>query len=258
MKKPIDILNNILLKYKFTESVPLSIQQQIGTYSMKALKGTLQKFGEYSFFYGVTIKVLIAFRKFGLRISIIQMKVILVIVSGVITAGIVFSTYAIINNNQLDNKQNETTIKESNESKKLAKLIENKKDTIKKKLLGDRNHKELLTIKNSVGVSIFKSAALSKEKLVYISHMFSAELLKLLGDKQVVLTMQRNRKAVEFLLLGSVEKLGDTFIMQSKIVHVKQSKIVVSLSDSFDSWELVHSSIKKLALKLAKKIKNKK
>jgi hypothetical protein len=77
MKDSTATIENILGRFRFREPVPTETRKLAVSNRSRALVLALIAVGEYGFFYGMAVKVFFMSRRVGVRLSIVQSKVLL-------------------------------------------------------------------------------------------------------------------------------------------------------------------------------------
>jgi hypothetical protein len=88
MNHELNTFQKVLQKFKFVEPIPAAKQIYAIQNARPLLVRTLKKVNNYNFFYGQALFIFFQIRKFGLKLSIGQAKVFLMVMAIVILAAV--------------------------------------------------------------------------------------------------------------------------------------------------------------------------
>ncbi len=258
----------LLDKFRFREPIPPDVSRYILDYKMKSLINTLKAVNEYGIIYGFVLKVYYSAKKIGVRLSVAQSKVVAFTVFLIISASVSLVIYSIFLKTGMkdlpgtggyESKQDNQV----NGKDEPGKSINNKENTIDDKT-GEKtnnieeNKDKMLSIKDSeppvkyrIGVETFTSSAVKTEEAIKISDLLTEELIKIKGNNKVKRLYSDIRKNSNFVLLGSVEMLGKSYIISAKIVNVENSKVTYSVSDNAETKDEINTACLRIAKKIA-------
>ncbi len=275
---------------KFKEPLTADLQGAINSYKLKALVTVLKHSGEYSIYYGLVIRIYINLRSFGMRISLLQGKVLALLLAASVAGTAIAGAYAVIRvfaaeKPPLEEKrvQQEKTgfrvmkkepgkqkEKSGDINKQMERVIPDRKNSNLMKKPERREHESngppendkkkgknevpSATNRYRLGVETFTGEALNSGNTERITSIIAGELMRIKGKDKVIRT-GTSRKNVNLMLIGSVEKLGVRYLITGKLVDVESSKILFTASESISSKPGIEKACRKLAGRIAEEIK---
>jgi len=231
MNGSIRSFERILERFRFREPVPQSVQEHVLISKRKALIGVLKTVNDYSLVYGAVLVVYFASRRIGLRLSVAQSKLaiaaaVIVVTAAVLLASWLFATRSLPRDTSGVDRPSASAVG-------IAIVGEERKKVLSDEKIIDE--KTAPIVKYRVGVETFTSEIVDRAKRDRIADSITNSLARLAGAEKVVRLGRAGRKNVNRVLLGSVEKLGDTYIITARIVDVEKSRVLFSASENVDS-----------------------
>jgi len=250
----------LLERYRFREPVPENVQDYILRYKREAAVNTLKHFGDYGIVYGLVMRVFFGVRRVGIRLSIVQSKiaVFLIAVFILFLLGLVAVLYLDSAVDIVPHQKTDVVPESLPDNAVLPPDFRN--NVIRKKEDGNvPENKNMIKgpeVRFRLGVETFTSEALDRNETGRISNVITNELVRLKGKGSAVrLGGKYHRRNANRVLLGGVEKLGDTYVITAKIVDVERGSVIASFDDSADSYEGINAACARIAGKAAGAIK---
>ncbi|HPB83805.1 MAG TPA: hypothetical protein PK200_17325 [Spirochaetota bacterium] len=245
----------LLERYRFREPVPDNVQDYILRYKRQAAVNTLKHFADYGIVYGLVMRVFFGVRRAGIRLSIVQSKMAVFLAAMIVLfiIGLIAVLYlkpaidiappkkaVVVPETLPDNAVHPTDFRNN--------VIEEKDKTLPDK----KNEVIKPGVRFGLGVETFTSEALDRSEAGRISSLITGEIVRLKGKGAAVrLGAKYQRKNAKMVMLGGVEKLGDTYIITAKIVDVERGSVIASFDDSADSYEGINAACARIAGKAA-------
>jgi hypothetical protein len=252
--------HSLLERYRFREPVPGNLQKYILRNKRDAAVRTLRHFSDYSFVYGLVLRMFFGVRKIGIRLSIVQSKIAVFLVAVFIVfligigAVLYYDTADVIappgKNNIIPRTLPDNSVHPPAFPDRAIKKKENNS------VPEDTGMVVEPSVKFRLGVDTFTSSSLDSGETGRIGNLITQELVRLKGKGSVMrLGVKYRRKNANMILLGGVEKLGDTYIITAKIVDVERGTVLASFNDSAGSYAVIDASCVRIAGKVAEKMK---
>jgi hypothetical protein len=225
----IETFQKILEKYKFIESIPESVLENLSASRFKILKETLKANNSYSLWYGLVIRQYFALKNIGLSLSLILIKTLIVIESLIlIGGGIIFYSYQGSLKKEIQNPLKKDTL--FKKKKKQSHISPDK--LIPKKNLPVKQKKAVFI--NRIGIQPLEDRNVGSQVTRNISLQLYREIARIKGYKKVqYLGKGMRQKNVKRMVVGSIFKLGEQTTIAIKIVNVQDSKVIWSTRKSF-------------------------
>ncbi len=241
MSERINIFQRILERYKFQEPVSVDLQNYILASKNRVLTGALKSVGEYSFFYGVTLKVFFAAKRLGTSISVTQSAIISGIISIIITVSIIAGIALLIT----DNYREQIIIPQKNEIIK-KESIDNRKNVWKE----DKGKKPLM--KDRLGIQPFANENVDSRTAGMVTDRIMSRLVSLKGERSVTgLAGNARSRAVNLVLTGSVGKLGSLYMISAKVINVENGRAIFVTTENVDSRDKIDDACVRIADQIA-------
>ncbi len=210
---------------------------------------TLIAVGDYSFFYGLVVKMYYFTRRFGLRLTVFQSKILLI---GAVAFSVSSSAGAVyVIHSKL--KTIDRAISEDVPLRPLPALekgkADEKRDVLPKGISGREPARgnSSIAITFRLGVADLKSETVSGDEMERVKKSLVDRLVQLKGsDKVIALNRNRNRTA-NFILLSSVEKIGNSYILTAKIVDAEKGSVIFATSENAEASNGITTACEKLA-----------
>ena len=251
MNDNINIFERALYRFAFKEPLPEHIQQAIQSYKKESLVQTLKELGEYNIAYGLILKIYYLTKRLGISISVAQSKMIFGIISFLIgivltiVLSIAIKNIGITENTVIDNTKKNEFMKE--ESKTYKQII-NKKSQIDKKK--NKN------TKFRIGIEEFTGDLIDKSILKKITDNLAYKFIQIKGKNRIIdLRSNRGQSHINLLLRGSIEKLGETYIITAKIIDIESSRILFITTEEAESIDSIKDACSMIAERAAESLK---
>lgn len=230
MNDNLNIFERILQRFSFREPVPGEARGFALYYKRKALELTFKHFGEYNVFYGMAMRAYFAAKRAGINLTISQVKIILLLGSffaGAALAGaIYFYNYTGTAAETDGGRDVATIIPQTFPVADPQKII--KPETLSEKL------------RYRIAVEQFSGEAIDRIILNKITDKV-ADRLSVTAGKQSVINLRKGRREKNYnrLLSGSVERLGNTYMITARIIDIESSKVLfVTTEETDDAAEI--------------------
>jgi len=240
------ILNKYKLNMKDTQEFDKFLSGMESTY-INVLKRT----GKYSFFTGSIIAINFFLKKTGILSNIFNIF-LSVGISATVLSGIYFTS--VYNSD----KTKEEIIHKREKIMSESELIEsrNNSKSVDKSTTVDssqnKTEKPAVIISN-IGVKSFKSTSVDNAILRNAESIISSELIRLKGQGYSKLITEQQIRNVNYVLIGSIEKVEDSIILIVKVMHVKTSAILFIVDKNISPTE----DINQVCISISKEIANK-
>ncbi len=224
-----DLLNRLLNKYKYTDSIPVEIRNFLVKSRTKVLKSSLKAVGDMNMLYSFTVTIFFGLRKFGIRPSLGTSQFVAGAVS-IITASafIVGSVYA---SHQLMAEKGIVTPVSVN---------------VKADTESDGVQQELRTYQ--FGVKMFIAKNVTKRITAKTVDTIAKELSRITGKNKVI-NLSRKQGKVKNNITGSIGKLGSKYFITVKIVD-KKSMVLFSTKKRINSLDELKNACNDIAKEL--------
>jgi hypothetical protein len=253
MNDNLNIFEQALDKLAFRQPVPFEARQFALYNKRKALELTLKKFGDYSVYYGLVLRIYFYAIRLGITLSVLQSKIILFAVSAIacgalysaayLTANILKKGVAIPNNIHI------------NYSAESGQEIQSERMESHPVEKNDKLKKQPNTIKNRIGVERFSGEAVDEKLLDSLTDNLAEKLISLRGKERVInLRKGIRKKNINLLLSGSIEKLGNQYIITAKIINVENSNVLFITTEETNDAGKIEKIISDFAEKAAETV----
>jgi hypothetical protein len=237
----IKLLNRLLEKYKFANSLPVEIQRFAAESRVRILKSSLKAVGDYSVFYGLVIKIYFRARKYGFRPSLALSKAMIIFASALLTvaaaAGAVYiSGILSVQHPATDAQTQQHQVIDETAEKKIAiqEIDKPRPDSI---------------IRYKYGITDFTAKNADEDVARKAADIVAGEFIKINGAKNAIKIGIKNARA-EYIVSGSIGKIGNRFIVSIKIVDSKM-RVVSGSTGRADSAEEALEVCRGIAGKMA-------
>jgi hypothetical protein len=250
MNDNLNIFEQALDKLAFRQPVPVEARRFALYNKRKVLELTLRQFGDYSFFYGLTLRIYFYTKRLGINLSVLQSKIVLLAIAAIVggalytavmhSAGILQRDASVINNNSIS----PAYVKEDQTQVEPAIKYPAKKD--------GGFSKQLSNVKYRIGIEKFSGDIIDNTTLNNITDKISDQLINLKGaDRIINLRKGKKDKNMNLLLSGNVEQLGSTYIITTKIIDIESTRVLFVSSEEIKNIDRINNVISNLATKTA-------
>lgn len=238
MKDEIMLMQRLFNKFGLTDPLGLDIQVYALRQKRKNLNAVLRKLGIHSVMYSAVLYVFFLFKKMGFGLSVAQSAAVLfvaasVTVAGVMTGGIISVKKMIID---------KMIMREDSGDAALGKSIYCRGEAGRV-----RNINVDAENVNSIIFTGFSGRGVDKELVDRISGVITAQVIQAKGGGFI------NPDAV-FALTGSVEKLGDLYLLSVRLINRTNRRIIYAASEEAGTPEELMQAAKKISQDLSGKL----
>ncbi|HNR90249.1 MAG TPA: hypothetical protein PKM65_18070 [Spirochaetota bacterium] len=244
MNGSIRSFERILERFRFREPVPDSVQAHILTTKRRSLIGILKSVDDYSITYGLVLAVYFTTRRMRIRPTVAQSKIILAALALTVLLVITFTIWLVTP----QPAPRPDTLPQAAVSVTATATATIQQVQADEKMLDE---KTAPSVRYRLGVETFTSDFVGVNERKRIADAITNELLRLAGPDRVVRIGVVGRKNVNRVLLGAVERLGDTYIITAKIVDVEKSRVLFSTSESAGTEQEIDTACERIARKAA-------
>ncbi|HNT13100.1 MAG TPA: hypothetical protein PKG59_19615 [Spirochaetota bacterium] len=244
MNGSIRSFERILERFRFREPVPDSVQAHILTTKRRSLIGILKSVDDYSITYGLVLAVYFTTRRMRIRPTVAQSKIILAALALTVLLVITFTIWLVTP----QPASRPDTLPQAAVSVTATATATIQQVQADEKMLDE---KTAPSVRYRLGVETFTSDFVGVNERKRIADAITNELLRLAGPDRVVRIGVVGRKNVNRVLLGAVERLGDTYIITAKIVDVEKSRVLFSTSESAGTEQEIDTACERIARKAA-------
>jgi hypothetical protein len=257
MRNPVETFERLLDRFRFRDPVADSVQRLILARKRDALVLTLKAVDDYSAVYGLVLRVYLGSRRAGLRLSMRASRVVLAVfifITLLFSATLAYSIYAIIGN-----EIRQSGITESIRGHDT--VVPGVRDTEKKDLNKQPDEKNMNDAKVhpagacQLGVSTFSGEAGSDDDSRRVTNMIADRLIGIKGPDKVIRLDNRKGRVAPRILMGSVDRLGNSVIISSRIVDAEKGTIVFSTSENVNSPDEIARACATIAERVASHIR---
>ncbi len=253
MRKSADIFARLLERFKLRESVTDDVQRMILSRRRDALAMTLRAVNDYSVWYGMVLRAYFGARRAGFRVSVGASKTIVVLVAAVLLASLAVT---LIHSVHIPDRSGRLSgiskdVHDYNSGVKGGDNNDSQKDLTKKHDDRNLNDNKNLSVKAcKLGIAAFTG----EENAGEITRVIADALIRLKGPDRVIRLTARGGKAAPRILMGSVGKIGATYIITSRIVDVEKGTVLYSTSESVNSSDETARAGEAIAERIAARI----
>ncbi len=250
MRDSVEIFEKLLERFRFREPVPADVREIIASQKSKALILTLIAVGDYSVLYGLVIKAYYLVRRFGLRLSVFQSKILLVRAVAFSLSSSAGAVYVIQAKLRAVDRSIPVDLPSRQPPVSGKAVVNEKTDAFQKGISrtgepakGDPG----IVVSYRLGIADLKSETVSGVESGRIKKSLLERLVQLKGpDKIIALTANRNRTA-NFILFSSIEKIENSYILTAKIVDVEKGNVVFATSENAETANSITTACERLA-----------
>jgi hypothetical protein len=240
-----DSLRKVMIKYKFVSDIPDGARLHAVSARRSELAAILKEKRDYSLFFGAVLFVYYLMKRFGLGVTFLQSKIILVtavalIASGTFAGGKVITDYFAGSEHK------------SGSEHKIGADMAGKTDESRVDRVSGEREKAVSRVIYSVGVSEFESDDSEKAKLV--SKLILSGLRARMGADKVTSLTSAKRNQVEKIVMGSVRQLGGNIIISARVARISDSKTIHAVSERIGSEEEFNSACGRIVADIARNI----
>ncbi|MFH0976607.1 MAG: hypothetical protein V1874_12565 [Spirochaetota bacterium] len=248
MNDNLNIFEQALVKLKFREPVSAEARRFALYNKQKVLEATLRSFGDYSFFYGLTLRIYFYTKRRGISLSVLQSKIVLItlaaIAGGALYSAAMFASGIMQRDASVANRHSVIPAYHKTDQIQQEPAI---KYPAKKEINSN--------VKYRIGIERF-SGAVDDTVLNNMTDKFTGELTGLKSaDKIINLSKGKQTKNINILLTGTVEKLGSAYIISVKIINVENSVVLFVFTEELKNIDNFNSAISNIAQKTAQEFK---
>lgn len=242
MTENIENIEKLLDSYKLIKPIPTEVIKKSNKTKQKRFKKIFKQTKGYSFLFSLIAFMFLTLRKAGFSVTVVQSAFVLALTGALITGSVVTGAYFTVD--LIFSDKEHIQIEKKNVEKN---SLINKK--IKKKKVNSA-----MVIKNRIAVAPFTAENVSKELSIKVSDTIAEQLALIKGKKRII-NYRFGRQQSEKMVLGSVMQLGTSYMINAKVVTIKDSKIIYYASETIQSKEMVNAACKRISKKIAAKIK---
>lgn len=264
-------LDELLVKLKLVDPLPLNIQKYIRRTKSREFKTTLKKAGGYSLLFGIISFIFFLLRRFRISITIVNSAILLAVGSLFLLGALAAAIYLSMKDEIIPLEQILKTsmglsgkVIPKKEHGASSYKRTNEKVTAKEDSEPGEIKEDFADIEGRLGIKLFKEEIGDQEGRINISEGVSevvtdkiAENLSVLrGNTRVIdFRLEKSDKRVGMMLFGSVEFLEGNFIIHARIVKVNNRKIIYYTSETINSRDEVDAACSAISKRIYLKIK---
>ena len=226
------LVEKLLLKYRFTEPVPVEYRNHIAASKRNTLVSILKKNKNYSITLWAAIIVYMFLRKLGIAVSFLQAAVISGVTATVLAVTVTTCTVKIVS------------------------AVKERMDAKTNSIVYEKEPAEILTMQSGG-----KSAVLMKFTGTHdaghlsdsATMIFADTLKKEIGESNLSIGNADTDK--KYIITGSVEKLPDGYLLTARVVDKSSSVIIHMDMKEISDENQLNAESGKMARKLARKLK---
>ena len=262
MKDSTATIESILERFRFREPVPSETRKLAISNRSRALVLALIAVGEYGFFYGMAVKVFFMSRRVGVRLSIVQSKVLL---AGAIALTVFSSTAGAYFAYSIMSIRNGATslIRPQPDAPcvlTIPDIFPAFSDSAQSDVHTSPSSKSPVSappeaINYRLGIADFTSDTVEASLIRRIADCLHGSMVRLKGEERIIKPNCARGKVANHVLLGSVEHLGETYILSCRIVSVEKGIVVYATSEEANGIAGITNSCDALAERLAAKVR---
>lgn len=239
--------NEVLVKYRFVEPVPVEVRHHVRMNKGKQFRKTLKRAGASSLIFALISYVYFTLKRYGIGVTIVKSALILGILSLFTAAAITTGVYWFVMRQGPENALS----REIDET--IGGIIE------KTGAASEQDGKDIVepaaVIEDRLGVQPFRGENCPGERALTASDRIAGTLASLRGGKRVInLRMGRAGRKSGMMLFGTVEFLEGAYTVTARVVSVKDSRILYYDSEIAGSEEEIGAACDRLSRKIYERI----
>ncbi|HPO46176.1 MAG TPA: hypothetical protein PK875_10315 [Spirochaetota bacterium] len=254
MRDEIQILQDLLDKYKVTRPVPAGIQREIYAHKRRNFVAIMKKLGRYTPLLGAFLFVYFLVRRLGFIATLKQCGVILVTASVLTVAGISAGTYMIIKHAADKAPSTIDLQNDKDESVNRNSLVKHGQEAPGQAIEMKETPPPLREVKNVIMFQPFEGVGISAGEAARVSAAVQDELVRLRGQNNIISAVSGTTDATKRLLLvGTVRRMGANYAVTAKIIDRVTGRIHYAATEEAVAETLARVS-KKIAYDISKNI----
>ncbi len=256
MNEKMNLIQKLLEKFKFTGPLAPADQAFILSSMREALVSTLKVLNQYSFVYGMVLKIFFMARRMGIRItaaqSALMLGIITVFAAAAIAGGITVARGLLTSGNEpLPLERVLKKIEEPNSRDMSLKIAEKEK-------VGEKKIENSPVIAYRLGIEGFSNDNIDRNKSLLVTERIRAGLAGYLGSGSIINLSDGNRtRNFNLLLTGSVGKLGSLIMISAKVVDLEKGSALYITDENINSDSEIISACDRISGRIAEKIMKK-
>ncbi len=243
MKPVIQKFHDLLARFKFRNPVSPEAADYMLKTRKTVLKATLDSFGQYGIITGITVSMNILARNMGLRLTMVQCRIILTaIITGtaVITATVIYLAASPLPRGA---GKIEPAVIEEKAEVNIKPEIEIDPSQ-KKQISGRTGHR--IGIERFEGDNMMISDSIT-DKII-------TELARVKGKDFVVDLRKNKKKNINLIVMGSSREFAGNILIKAKLVNVQSGKILVVESAKVSGMDKSGSACSKISEEIIKHV----
>lgn len=262
MKDSTATIESILERFRFREPVPSETRKLAISNRSRALVLALIAVGEYGFFYSMAVKVFFMSRRIGVRLSIAQSKILL---AGALALTVFSSTAgAYFAYSMMSTRNGAAVLIRFQPDAPCVLTIPNIFSAFSSSAQSgvhtspSSKSPELAppeAINYRLGIADFTSDTVEASVIRRIADCLHRSLVRQKGEERIIKLNCARGKVANHVLLGSVEHLGETYILSCRIVSVEKGIVVYATSEEANGIAGIEDACDALVDRLALKVR---
>lgn len=249
MKSNISIYHNILKKYKMVQPIDIEIQSYIISSRKSNLKSTLKKLGNFSFLYYWAFTINIFLRKFGIRVSMLQSKIILCIVISLVSVSGASASY--YTSKYIYKRLFESDIRKyENKDTNKSISIQNKETLDNTRVEKPIDNNTIITAKYYFALQPFASDEMSKK----FQNKIIKSIKKKYGNNCIVILKNNYKRNFDIMIRGSLKKVGSAYVGSVTFIDNKNSKHLLIFKKDIVNSKDIDIECNKIITKLSNRL----
>ncbi len=236
-----DALKKALDKTGLAEPVPDEAKKRIRKTKPRNFRKTLKKAGGYSLIFGSISYVFFTLKKYGFSVTIIRSALIwvisLLITAGAITTGIYFGARYLVMPGSIDRLEVPADTKPGEG----AWPVDQKP--------AHENYAKPVS-ENLIGIRTFQGKDVSMDETRSVTGEIAKALGRYKDDKTEISFDQKGVRRAGHVILGSVEKDNNEYIINARLVRVSDAKIIVYTREKISSLDNLDRAGERIALRI--------
>lgn len=251
----INIFQKLLERFRFGDPISEADQQYMLKNKFSAFRSVLKKVGQYSLVYGATLRIYFSAQRAGVKLTLAQSKLVLALLvillsGGLAIAGIILPKYTdstIIIPDKTCQKEYGAIPQKDKKNKKPEKSTKKAKN---------KDRQKETTVDDSpnyrFGVESF-TGRVEKSTIHTATNGIYHHLRRLKGKRKVII-QKGKRKNINRLIIGNINKFGNSYIITTRVIDIQTSKVLYAVSDEAETEGEINKACARIANKIARKI----
>ncbi|MCP4135739.1 MAG: hypothetical protein GY754_32525 [bacterium] len=248
----VELVGGLVKKYRVTMPIPGEDQNDALSSKKKVYKRILITLGLYSLFAGIGIYIYFFIKKTGFNLFLAKIAASFLLVLLIMMGAYFFiDKFGVEKEMVLESRIEEQVNKPFFRKPDLKEVLVKSEAVKKIETVAGVDKKEAVAIDCRIGIKSFLGNTAGRKLRESAAQMISVELSRLKGHGYSKVLASFSNQKTEYVLTGTIEKLGDTFLLFVKIIEHDTSSIVFAAKEKIYSSGGLEDACKKIARRIA-------